>query len=106
MPLIWNAEKVSGLKKLRQDAMEWSKTEYLCFELMRVGVATITESNIEDVWSRVDVAQKVWGAILSKSVDGVTSPAPYTKSDIVRRIGYACNASTRTRQQFALSLLK
>ena len=89
MSLDWSADKVQDLDELRDDGIEWSKTAYLCFELMRVGVQHITEKNVEDVWTRIEIMQKLEGPILTWG----GKPLPLTHEDIVRRIGYSTNVT-------------
>jgi hypothetical protein len=101
MPLTWSCKKVEGYQALHEDDMEQSKTTYLCFELMRVGVSTVTSANVAEVWNRIRVAQKLWGATVT--FDG--KDAPYTREDIYRRIGYSTNVSNFTRKQFTDRLL-
>lgn len=103
MPLTWNAEGVKDYNVLAEDTVEESKTAYLCFEMMRCGFGpTITEKNVQKLWKRVNIAQKVWGAIL---VDGDGNYVPYTEEDLVRRIGYRSNSSMHTDSQFAKRLM-
>ena len=89
MSLDWNADKVKDLDALRDDGVEWTKTTYLCFELMRVGIQRITEKNVEDVWTRIELMQKLEGPLLT----WVGNPLPLTHEDIVRRIGYSTNVT-------------
>jgi predicted translin family RNA/ssDNA-binding protein len=92
MSLNWSASKVHNLDELQDDGIEWSKTTYLCFELMRVGVQNITEKNVEDVWTRIEIMQKLEGPLLT----WVGEPLPLTHEDIVRRVGYSTNVSNET----------
>jgi len=90
MSLDWNAEKVEGLEELHKlDPSQDYKTAYLCFELMRVGVNRITEDNVEDVWTRIDMMQRLEGPLFYYGEDRTG----YIREDIVRRIGYSTNVS-------------
>ena len=101
MPLTWDCRKVEGYQALHEDDLEMSKTAYLCYELMRIGVGSITQANVGEVWSRVRVSQKVWGSILTDEGRDV----PYTQEDINRRIGYTTNASRFSRKDFTDRLM-
>jgi len=90
MSLDWSAERVEGLDELHAlDPSQSHKTTYLCFELMRVGVNRITEENVEDVWTRIDMMQRLEGPLFYYGDEKVG----LTREDIVRRIGYATNVS-------------
>jgi len=90
MSLDWSAERVEGLDELHAlDPSQSHKTAYLCFELMRVGVNRITEENVEDVWTRIDMMQRLEGPLFYYGDEEVG----LTHEDIVRRIGYSTNVS-------------
>jgi hypothetical protein len=102
MPLTYDATKITNFEELHESPMEWTKSAYLCFEMMRCGFGwEITQDNAPKLWKRVKVAQKVWGAILTSSEGDVF----YTEADILRRVGYSTNVAMVTEAKFAKSLM-
>jgi hypothetical protein len=77
------------------------KSQYLCFGLMAVGVGSITESTWNDAWVRLEIYQKVNGAIIS---DGEGNGLFWTPEDIHRRIGYQTNVGNVPWTQFIKNL--
>jgi hypothetical protein len=106
MPLTWNAEKVQNWELLQSDDTEWQKTAYLCYELMRNSIGHIDEKNVVEVWTRIDMTQKLEGALLSGVVDNKSVQIPYSFEDIKRRIGYSTNVTTLTTQQWLKKFYK
>jgi hypothetical protein len=93
MSLDWNATKVADLEALNEGPGEASKTAYLCYNLMFVGVSRITETNAEDTWKRIALWEATNGATL-RSNEG--EPMPYTREDITARIGYSTTVTNET----------
>lgn len=101
MPLTWDCVQVEDWQSLHEDDTEFSKSAYLCYELMRIGVGSITQENAAEVWDRVRVSQKVWGSILTNGGQDL----PYSQADITRRIGYTTNVTRFSRKEFTDRLL-
>ena len=99
MALTFDYTKVHDTDTLHADKREETKTDYLCWAMMDARIGEVTASNWGDVWVRIDMLQKLNGAILR---DG-NGQMPYTAEDIKRRIGYTCNVKTET---FRARLLK
>lgn len=91
MSLNWNATRVANLEELHKSEGERTKTAYLAYALMFAEIGSITESNWVEVFTRIDIQQKLQGCVLM-TVDG--EPNPYTSEDIKRRIGYGTNVGT------------
>ena len=92
MALTWDATKVADYETLHADKRELAKSEYLCWAMMDARIGEITNANWNDVFTRIDLLQKLNGAILRNSEGEV----PYTKADIERRVGYRTNVKTET----------
>ena len=71
-------------------------THALVFSTMFTGINTITEKNVQQVFERVVIFQKVFGAI---SYIG-DEPVFITLQDVKDHIGLSTNASPRTLVQF------
>ena len=96
MPLTWDCTNVRDWVDLTTDDAVWLRTAYLAYELMRCGISTITEKNVYEVWVRVDIMQRLDGAILGNA-DG---DVPYTFEDIERHVGYTTNVTNETQAQW------
>lgn len=91
MSLNWDATKCKNLDELLGES-EVAKTQYLCYEFLRCGFGyEITESNWTELWTRIEILQKLQGALLRGQKDGEFVEVPYTAEDIRRRIGYQAN---------------
>lgn len=96
MSLIADYSGVQGYEALHSDLLEKGKSDYLCFALMGVGISSVTERNWIDVFSRIEIVQRLEGAFISDNGE----PVYYTPEDIERRIGYTTNASEFPWTQF------
>ena len=96
MPLAWDASNVRDWEELATDDAVWIRTAYLCHELMRCGISSITQKNFHEVWVRVDIMQRLDGTILQNEYGDI----PYTFEDIERHIGYTTNATNETQAQW------
>ena len=91
MPLTYDMTSVKDWSSLNESSpIENAKSQYLCFGLMAVGVRTITEDTWNDAWVRLEILQKVSGAILT---DPYNDDVFFTPEDIYRRIGYTTNVT-------------
>jgi hypothetical protein len=90
--------QVTDWESLNESApVENLKSQYLCFGLMAVGVGSITESTWNDAWVRLEIFQKVHGAII---YDPEGNDVFWTPEDIYRRIGYHTNVGNVPWTQF------
>jgi hypothetical protein len=62
-----------------------------------IGLGSITEDNVGEVWARFSVAQALCGQFFNNWDGEKTTPVLITKADIVRRIGLKSNYSNLTR---------
>lgn len=102
MPLTYDMTSVKDWSALNDSSpVENLKSQYLCFGLMAVGVGSITESTWNDAWVRLEIFQKVHGAII---FDGEGNDVFWTPEDIYRRIGYHTNVGNVPWTQFIKNL--
>ena len=102
MAVTYDFSDVRDYELLHADKVEWAKTEALIsggwslgiFDI--IGMSSITEENVGEVWTRLAISQGLVGSFLNRN--GV--PVLYTKADIIRRIGLRTNYSNRTRTEF------
>lgn len=73
---------------------------------MSCGFDEITAENLDEVWRRIDVQQRLFGPVYSAAVDGRRRPLPLTRDDVARYVGLRTNASKKTAQKFWLGLAK
>lgn len=71
-------------------------TDGLVWASIACGYCEITEKNLDEVWERVRMWQKVIGAFQS----GNQGDVPTTKEDVRRHIGLRTNASRKTKKEF------
>jgi anaerobic selenocysteine-containing dehydrogenase len=86
MPLTWNGTAIGDKPKtgvFSEKNGEWERTSYLCFMLMAVDVRSITEKNWKEVYGRIRMYEKLFGATFTK-------PCKHKRSvySRVRRSGY------------------
>jgi hypothetical protein len=92
MALTFDYTRVADSDTLHENKRGLTKTEYLCWALMDARIGEVTESNWLDVWTRIEMLEKLNGSYLLDS----NGAMPYTAEDIHRRIGYSCNVKTET----------
>ena len=101
MSLDWNATKVANLDELNSTEEGRSKTVNLCWLLMATGIGSVTEANYIEVFTRINIYERVSGALLSSVNDAdELVKHPYTLADIRDRIGYRTNVSNETSAQW------
>ena len=71
-----------------------------------IGLGSITEDNVGEVWARFSVAQALCGQFFNNWDGEKTTPVLITKADIVRRIGLKSNYSNLTRAQWQTKKFK
>jgi hypothetical protein len=71
-----------------------------------IGLGSITEDNVGEVWARFSVAQTLCGQFFNHWDGEKTTPVLITKADIVRRIGLKSNYSNLTRTQWQTKKFK
>ena len=79
------------------------KLQSAIFYTIPVGIGEVTDSNVTEFYSRVEIWQKVIGAMFFKLSDDDHKPEPIYLSfqDCLNLVGLHTNASRKTRKQFA-----
>jgi hypothetical protein len=77
-------------------------TEALVWSSIPCGYNRITEKNLNEVWGRVEVWQRLMGGLLR----GPEGDIYMTKEDVRMHIGLSTNASEKTRTAFYETLIK
>jgi hypothetical protein len=76
---------------------DWTaEVNSMVFQMMFVGMHEITEDNAKEVWRRVDLNQRINGALWKRGGEDVF----LTKADIKRFIGLKTNVGNETKQKF------
>jgi len=77
-------------------------TNYLIWSSLLTGIGSITKANVDEVFRRIAVLQKLNGSDIqySDSISGDWVEIYLTKEDIVNHIGLWTNASSLTEAQF------
>jgi len=81
---------------------EGLKTEALLWLTMGVGIREITEENLDEFFSRVDMWEGVHGSYLKLGGESYR----LTYEDVARRVGLSTNASSMTKSAFHKSLIE
>ena len=103
MSLDWICEKVADYEALHENNLEWVKTQVLAFALVGAGLGRITTENYKQVFSRISLWEKLFGAQISgKDNEDIY----YTLDDIKRRIGYSTNVSDESDTVWLKSVLR
>jgi hypothetical protein len=78
------------------------KLQSAIFYTIPVGIGEITDSNVTEFYSRVEIWQKVIGAMFFKLSDDDHEPEPVYLSfqDCLNLVDLRTNASRKTRKQF------
>lgn len=110
MALHWNLTGIENHKALcwKGDAMN-PITETLIFVTMLVGVPKLNAATLETCCVRVNLYQRLFGALLSMArPEGQAgrTPRPLTRTDIESHLGLSTNASTETYAHFARRMTK
>lgn len=85
---------------LPKDANDNSLREVLIFGSITTGIPDITEKNYKEVFARLHLAEKVYGAYRVRSAKKGPQPVYLKLSEVKRWIGLHTNVSTMTRAQF------
>lgn len=83
-------------------------TNYLIWSSLLTGIGSITKSNVDEVFRRVAIIQKLNGSEISycDSLSGDWVEIYLTKQDIVNHIGLWTNASALTPAQFDRKIIE
>ena len=84
MPLTWNIEKVKD-----SDELNWPLTEAFIFLTMNIGIGRWEEGNIDEVYCRLKMWEKLFGACMHKGKE----PYLLTYEDVVKHVGLVTNVA-------------
>lgn len=101
MPLTWDVSKIADHDEVttlqtEQGAIWHPKTEALVWLSMSTGIATITEQNSDEVYARINLIERVRGAMLGTNGESLF----IEPEDVRKHIGLRTNASRLTKSQF------
>lgn len=97
MSLNYNYEKVpEQFTTNPYNDLQHPVTYYLIWMSMSGGYGSITKSNVDEVYRRIALIQKLDGPAVMFQDDGIY----ITRQDIVNHIGLWTNASTKTPAEF------
>lgn len=87
MALNWDATKVKSWEEFTEDERE--KCARFAFELMAVGVNTVTEEDLPNIYARVVLYHRMLG-----------EKSNYTWMEIRKYVGFRTNVSSETDKEF------
>lgn len=89
MSLNWNISKCKDWEKLDENV-----TQTILFLMMPVGQPGISEKNVDLVWNRISLMQKLSGAFMSFiDENGDRKDYPVIREHLVERIGLTVNVA-------------
>ena len=99
MSLDWNAERVANFKEGDE---EWKENvAYFCFTLMAIGVNSVTEKNLGDVYTRIKILNALNGPLRYHYDEETKVKTPvYDYDFLLSVIGYGTNVSNETFGQW------
>jgi len=99
MPLNWNATKVANFKEGDE---EWRENvAYFCFTLMAIGVSSVTEKNLGDIYTRIKILNALNGPLRYHYDEETKVKTPVYDFDFVKSmVGYSTNVSNETFLQW------
>lgn len=81
-------------------------THCLIWNMMSIDMGKITEENVEEVFTRLKMVEKVSGPPMWKGTGKDREPRGFTLDDVRRHIGMTTNVHTTTKTQFAARIAK
>lgn len=69
-----------------------------------VGINKVTEANVEEFWTRVDIWQRVIGSGFNRSTDDGLVPYVVSKEAVFAAVGLSTNASHKSKTTFLKDL--
>jgi hypothetical protein len=99
MSLDWNAERVANFKEGDE---EWKENvAYFCFTLMAIGVNSVTEKNLGDIYTRIKILNALNGPLRYHYDEETKVKTPvYDYDFLLSVIGYGTNVSNETFGQW------
>ena len=103
MSLNWSLPNATEIaKKYPPAGTQMNSTTYvIIMSTMLVGVGALrTDADITCYWERISFWEKVNGALLLKTTENGTEPAPLTRADIEAHRGLTANVARETDAAF------
>ena len=99
MSLDWNATRVANFK---EGDDEWKENvANFCFTLMAIGVNSVTEKNLGDVYTRIQILDGTYGPLRYRYDEEAKTKTPVYDFDFVKSmVGYSTNVSDETFLQW------
>jgi hypothetical protein len=99
MSLDWNATKVANFKEGDE---QWKENvANFCFTLMAVGIGRVTESNLGDLYFRIQILHSTYGPLRYHfDEETMTKTAVYDFDFVKSMVGYGTNVSNETFLQW------
>lgn len=101
MSLDWYADRISGFDTKKEDEVWFDNMAYLCFTLQAIGMRGVTESNIGEVYTRIQILEATYGPLrYHYDEDTKTKSSVYTFDFLLSVVGYGTNVSNETMLQW------
>ena len=106
MSLDWNAERISGFDVKKQDEQWHENMAHLCFTLMAIGISSVTEKNVGEVYIRIQILEATYGPLrYHYDEEARTKSSVYDFDFLLSVIGYGTNVSNETMNQWTKRFL-
>jgi len=99
MSLDWGIEECENWKELTTDE-EWPTTNAIIWATMQVDLGRITEKNVDEFYTRIQIAERIWGIYTYRKDEHGRRVSVITYEALRRRIGLNTNVSDKTRNQY------
>jgi hypothetical protein len=101
MPLTWNAQKVANIDE-RLETDEQAMITQFCFVLMAIHINRVSEQNVAEVWTRIQIWEMLNGPLFYK---GTTRESALTYDFVKSLVGYGTNVSNTPLRKWSGDLL-
>lgn len=108
MALTWDVTKIkdyeTNFPDIEQDGKKlWNPaTDALVWAMLAIDIMEITESNVDEVFTRISMWEQTCGAFRYKGTESIY----FSYEEIVKHIGFRTNISNRTSKQFDAKIAK
>jgi len=99
MSLDWSIEQCEDWEELNSD-VEWPTTNAVIWATMQVDLGRITEKNVDEFYTRVQIAERIWGIHTYRKNEHGGRESVITYAALRRRIGLNTNVIDKTRTQY------
>lgn len=103
MSLNFNLEKIANFEKvcLNEDGEIGARTRTLLLSTMSIGIPDITKKNVDEVFLRLCMLERVYGVAVHRTDDeGNRVDIPITREVVEKHIGLSTNADTLSETAF------